>query len=1039
MKIIKILFILLGCSFLLSPHLMAQDKKIKAFVKLNGSVVDETGSSVPGVTIRIKDTSKGTATDINGKFKLRAKITDALIVSYIGYETQTVPVNGRKNIEIELIPHLEALEEVVVVGYGKQDVKEVTGSIESVEVNDQISSLPTPSFEQMLQGRMAGVQVFSSEGGVGQSMSINIRGANTITGTSDPLYVIDGFPLEDPSLFTLHPSDIERYDVLKDASATAIYGSRGSNGVVLITTKQGLRGKTTIKFNTKVGVSQIPQNRRLETLNAQQYVQLQHDLGNPDPWGEVSLYSDEDMTNWQEEIFRKASFQDYNISMSGGSDLTKFYTSLGYLSQEGTLINTGFKRITGRIKLDQKVGKKVQMKANINYTNTEHIGQKTSTASVSAIKSAILYRPMEPKVDDLELDDEDELRAGFYPPTRTLNNTDRNEVRNILQADVRFDINILKGLKFSTNAGYQLNQIESKLFFNSGTNQADKSGNGISGSINQNKAQTFINENILTYNWSRNGHKVNALAGATFQVRNYFNTSLSASQFPLDDLGWDKIGLGTVAHSPNSSAGEQRLMSGLSRVNYTYKNKYIFTASVRTDGSSKFAEANRFGVFPAVSAAWRAGEETFIQNMNIFSDLKFKAGFGTSGNNRLGSFDYLTTMSSGSGYYLGSSYQPAFYQSNLANSNLKWETTQQFNAGVDMGFFNNRVLLDLEYYYNLTDNLLFNAKVASSTGYTQVMQNIGAVANSGFEIALSTVNIDKGDFKWSTNFNISFNKNEVKKLSYGEDYRLYDPGVSGAFSGELYYGLFVGQPLAQMYGYRYDGIYQMDDFVKDSDGQVNLKEGVPEFVSQTGEVRAGMPKYKDLNGDGIINEEDKEIIGNPNPKHFGGLTNTFSYKNWDLSILLTWTVGQDVFNANIADFGVVGNQRGRNYLAETANRWTLENPIAEGVWSAPGPGQDFTYQQVYGGHQMSDYFIEDASYLRVKNITLGYNVPSSVLKKIKVAKMRLYASVDNAYVFTNYSGYDPEVSVKNQAMYKGIDYSSYPASQTFVGGLQVSF
>ncbi|NLR91649.1 MULTISPECIES: SusC/RagA family TonB-linked outer membrane protein [Flammeovirga] len=1032
-KINKLITLILGGLLMLSMDAYAQ----KEFIKVKGIVIGEDDETIPGVSIRIKGTNNGTATDFDGNYSLRVKQNAVLMVSYVGYTQQEIPVNGRSIIDIQLIPEVEELDELVVVGYGKQDAKEVSGSIQSMVMDDEVNSMPAASFDQMLQGRMAGVQVSAGEGGPGEAMNFEIRGANTITGSSAPLYVVDGFPLEDPSLFTLDPADIERIDVLKDASATAIYGSRGSNGVILVTTKQGLAGKPVITFNTKVGVSQIPHNRRMETLNAHEYVQLQHDLGGGDPWGDVGNYTDADMTNWQDEIFKVAPFQNYNVSMRGGSDQTKYFGSMGYVNQAGTLMNTGFERINGRFKLDQNLGKRVNMSMNINYSHTEHKGQKTSTASVSAIKSAIMFRPMTPKNGDL--DDDDELSAGFYPPTQTLENTDRSEISDVMQANVNFDVDLAKGLKFRTQLGYQINYSQTKTFFREGTNQADRGSDGINGHISQLRAQNFINENTLSYDWSKNGHKIDALAGITFQSTNRYRFQAAAIQFPLDDLGWNNIGLGNVAKMPTSAATGQNLMSGLSRVNYAYKGKYILTASLRADGSSRFKQGNRFGIFPSVSAAWRAGDEDFIQNLNVFSDLKFKTGIGTTGNNRVGDFDFIPTMAVGPGYYLGGQYQSAFYQDKLANTNLKWETTQQFNIGAEMGFLNNRLLVDVEYYYNLTDNLLFDAKVAPSTGYTQVKQNIGAVANRGLEFSVNTVNVQTKNFKWTSNFNISFNDNEIKNLSYGEDFRLYDPNVGGMFAGELYYGLFVGMPMTQMYGYRYDGVYQKDDFVRNSNGELVLREGVPGFNSQTGQVRPGMPKYRDVNGDGVIDENDKEIIGNPNPRHFGGFTNNFTYKNWDLSILLTWSVGQEVFNGNMADFGVVGNQRGRNYLKDVGNRWALNNPVDGGVWGAPGPGQDYTYQQVYGGHQMSDYFIEDASFLRIKNVTVGYTFEPSKLKKLRIERMRVYGSVDNLWVFTNYSGYDPEVSVRNQAMYKGIDYSSYPASQSFIVGFQVSF
>ena len=1009
------------------------------FRKIKGTVVeDATGDPMPGVTIRIKGRTEGTITDYEGKFSIRAKESDVLIFSFIGMVTQEVPVGLNKDLTITMVGDLEELEEIVVTGYGTTKAKDVTGSIKSIKL-DEIADNSSTSVDDMLQGRLAGVRLNKAEGGPGQAMVFEIRGSNSITGSSDPLYIVDGFPVDDPTyITTIAPEDIERIDILKDASATAIYGSRGSNGVVIISTKSGTdESITKINANVQNGVSVVPQERRLDVLSTYEFVKLQEELGSTS-YADPELYRNIEGTNWQDEIFQPGNFNRYNVSMQSGNDLTRLFSSFGYVNEEGTMISTGFERFTGRLKVDHKINKKLEVGINASYTNTEYEGMKISTSTVSAIKSAIMFRPVLPISEDEEQDELEDLNAGYFPPVLTLNNTDRSEPRDVIQVNTYLNYKVAKNLKFRTTFGYTYDNKSVKTFYNEGTNQAWRGVDGINGSINTSLRRSWVNENTLTYNLRKDKHHLNVLAGLTFQDTQIFTTFMKSNLFPFDDFGWNDFSLGISPQVSQSGLSQNRLMSGLGRVNYTFNDKYLLTASFRADGSSKFPTNNKFGYFPSFAIAWRAIEEGFIQNLNVFSNLKLKAGFGTTGNNRVGNFDSVITYGSGNGYYFGNNYYPGIYQKKLANTDLKWETTQQYNVGIEMGFLKNRIILETEGYYKLTDDLLLDALVPPSAGFTGVKENRGSISNYGLELSLHTVNVHTKDFKWTSNFNISFNRNEVLKLSIGEDERLYNPNVGGIFSEENIYGLFVGEAVGVMYGYKRVGTYQVDDFVHNPQtGEYTLRDGVIDLEHTAGTLAPGMPKYADLDGNGIVDENDRDIIGNPNPLHHGGIQNTFEYKGFDLGVLVTWSYGNDIFNGNRAVFGVPGAQRNRNYLAEVANRWTPDNPVDDGVWAAPVGER--TYIPVYSGKMMSDFWIEDGSYIRIKNIALGYTLPKNISDKINFERIRLSATVDNVFVFTKYSGYDPEVSVKNEALNRGIDYSAYPKGRTYTLGLNVTF
>ncbi len=1036
----NLLLILFMLAFSLGSNTAsAQEKKIN----IKGVVTDkDTGDLMPGASIVEKGTVNGAITDIDGKFEIKVKKGSVLKVDFMGYKTRGITIHNKKDLVIELSPDASILDDVVIIAYGEVKSKDVTGSVKSAKIKN-IDHTAATSVDQMLQGRMAGVNIKSAEGSPGQVMDIQIRGSNTITGQSTPLYIVDGFPVDDPEYTaSIDPNDIERIDVLKDASSTAIYGSRGANGVVIITTKQGKKGKVAVTFNSKFGVAEIPQNVRLPVLSTYEYVRLQNEQGHQDQWGDEKYYKNVPSKNWQDQVFQPGIFQNYNATISGGTDQTKVYMSVGYVDQEGTMIETGFSRFNARFKIDQKFKEKIKVGANVSYSNTKYIGLKVSSSSVSTIRSAIMYRPLKPikGIADDPVDEDEAVDAGFFNPVSTLENTKREEPNDVIQINTYIEYKPLKNLKFRSTFGYGMSKKNIKTFYNDGTNQA-RNSQGISGFINTYDSRSMLNENTVTYNWKRNSHKVNVIGGLTFQKNSMYATYLGNTNFAFDDWGWNSMGLGVLPYLPTSSLNERSMTSSFARVSYSYKDKYLVDASVRADGTSLFPSQGRWGVFPSLALAWRAIEEDFVKDWDVFSNLKFKGGVGSTGNNRVGNWDSFVTYSIGEGGYFDRNFYQGVNQQKLSNTDLTWETTNQANIGTEFAFFRSRLSFEVEAYYKSTANLLLDALVPHSAGHRSVKQNSGSITNRGLEINVNSVNIETNDFRWTTNFNISFNKNRVESLTEGESIRNYNPGVNDQLKDEKTYALIVGESVGLMYGYTYVGNYQVDDFnVDPNTGDLVAKDGVP-TVETSVSVKAapGMPRYKDKNGDGIINESDRGIVGSAQPISFGGLSNTFQYKNFDLNILLTFSYGNDIYNGNKASFGRPLGLPNRNYLADVANRWTAENPVEYGMWRAPNYAEDHNYITTYKGKMMSDYWIEDGSYLRISNIALGYSLPKKIIKKAGLKNLKFTVIVDNLYVFTNYSGYDPEVSVKREAMNAGADYSAYPRPRTFTFSMNLGF
>jgi len=1024
----------------LSTLVFAQSKKI------SGVVNDSFGVSLPGVSVLEKGTVNGTATDINGKFSLRVKPNAELIISFIGFQTQIINCTNKININVILKEDTKQLDQVVVVGYGKKDIKDVTGSIVSVKA-DELAKAPVANFDQALSGRMAGVQVNFTDAQPGEGMNIVIRGGNSITGSNAPLYVVDGIPMESFDSGSINARDIESYNVLKDASATAIYGSRGANGVIIINTKGGVVGRTKVSLNSSVGIQWIP--NRLDVMSPYEFVKLQQEIaigkGGEEPqafldkWEDAELYRNDKGTNWQDEIFQSAIIQNHNVSISGGSEKTTHHMSLNYLDQEGTLINTGFKKYNGKIRLDHKLSDKIKTGININYSSMEQSGVKVASNNrVSVLMDALTTRPVEPINDDglengVDPDDPDNLR---FNPVKTLNNTDKSKQWTIFRANAYAEFKLLKGLSFKATGGYVSDNRKISAFYNADTRQAYKEG-GIQGSLTDGLYTTLSTSNTLTYDTKIDEiHKLGVLLGYEYSVKKDESFVAGSTNMPLDNLGVNSLQVGETPLIPISYKSQHNMQSYFSRLDYTFKEKYLFTASYRIDGSSRFLNDNKWGFFPSVSFGWRMIEEPFIQNLDVFSNLKLRAGWGTTGNNRVpneAAFSIMTATIE-NGYSFNDIYGKGFSVSNLADENLKWETTYQYNLGLDMGLLNNKLTLTVDAYKKNTKDLLLDAAMAPSTSFSTIWTNVGEVENKGLEFSLSSRNIENDNFSWTTNFNISMNRNKVVSLTGGANELLTDPQWNSKITEKQFISK-VGNSVGQFYGLKSDGLYQVEDFNYSNGTGYVLKDGIPNNGSSA--VIPGSVKFVDLNNDGNIDHKDRTVIGSAQPKHFGGLGNDFTYKGFDLSIFFQWSYGNDILNVNKVRLENPDIKYNYNYLKSVEDRYMPTNPtnninIVRGEKSITGAAPE--------GNQVSDRYVEDGSFLKLKTISLGYSFNKKLLDRTYFTQARVYLAAQNLYTWTNYSGYDPEVSVgKKGALTPGLDYSAYPASKTITLGVDLKF
>lgn len=1027
-------------------------------ITVKGKVTDAQSMPLPGATVSEKGTKNSTTTSIDGDYQIKVKSNAIVVFSFMGTKTKEEAVKNRTNINTKLLDDTNNLDEVVVVGYGTKTRKDLTGAISSVKGNE-LAKVPVQNVAQALQGRIAGMQVTMSDGTPGAQPSLRIRGGSSITQSNEPLYVVDGVA-QTGGLGFLDPMDIETIDVLKDAASTSIYGAQGANGVVLVTTKKAKGGKLTISYDTYAGIKTIA--KTLPVMNPYQYTQLLYEAATDDTrmqkfvdaFGTYDqlegLYKDRKGINWQDEVFGNAVESQYHkLSISGGENDTRYNAFYSVGNDQGILLGTGSVKNIAKLNVINSISKKFTVNAIVNYSNQKVTGLSTNdggNARLSMLQNLLQYRPTIGKVgsdEDLKnliVDPLDNQNSPtFQSPFITIENQKREAVTRAINMSLQLQYYITPHLTYSGLISYNDNSVKSKYFNDAKGIQAIRSG-GANGGVTSNISTRLNYNNVLTYsNTFNEKHKFDVTAGQEYVYNYSEGLTATASAFPGVNLGWDKLQLGTIAGIPTTFSEDDKLLSFFGKTSYSYKNKYLLSASIRADGSSKFGTENQWGYFPSVSGAWRIIEENFMKKLPVFSDLKFRASYGEAGNNRIANYAALGIFNSGS-YPLNNQVNITAFQNNLPNPFLKWESTKSTNIGLDLGFFKQRISLTTELYDNKSKDLLYNTRVPASSGFKKQFQNIGATSNRGLEFTLNTTNVRTNSFTWNTTFNIAFNKTKVLALSEGENSL-----ITNSYTDKNDYILQVGKPVGTMYGYVRDGLYQINDFDYNTATKAyTLKTGV---VSDNIVVQPGFIKFKDISGpngtpDGVINDLDRTIIGDANPKYTGGLNNTFSYKGLDLSIFLDFTVGNDIYNANVLNNSRLDTDN-LNTFAIYADRWKTINAAGQRITdpselAALNVGKtNPAFNGNNTGRLYSD-IIEDGSFLRINNISLGYTLPKDWLKKSKISNLRIYFTAYNLYVFTKYSGYDPEVNVLNNAITRGVDFSAYPRSKSFITGLNIS-
>lgn len=1033
-------------------------------ITVKGIVTDEKGEKLSGVSITLKGTTRGSTSNNSGEFSIVVPNDKAILIfSYVGYNPQEQTVGKRTIIEVSLRIDNKTLNEVVVVGYGQVNRKDLTGSVAKANVTD-MQKAPVRSFEEALGGRVAGVQVTGADGQPGGNINIVIRGNNSVSQDNSPLYVIDGFPIERPDNNFINPSEIESMEILKDASATAIYGARGANGVIIITTKKGKEGPAIVNYEAYYGSQTI--TKKIPMLSPYEFVKLQLDIN---PTGATNTYLKNDLTlegyknvkpvNMQDLVFLpNVPMQSHSVSVNGGSKTTRYSLSANVFDQSGIITNSNFKRYQGRMTLDQTINSNLKVGTNISYTNTISKGTISSNNSQNSssgrLQGAInasgylMYNVWgyRPTTGNSTIDYSDELIDPAttdllaYPvnPLVQLQNEIRIKKSDNLIINTYIEQRFLKDLKLRTTFGINKNLVVDENFNNSSTSLGNPitspNAIGVNGSVLNSNFDSWVNENTLTYQstFSRQ-HNLNVLIGITSQGGKTEGYGLRAIQIPNESLGINGLDEGNPS-TITATNSEWTLASYLGRVNYSFDGRYLATVSFRSDGSSRFSPQNRWGYFPSGSLAWRFSKEKFMEKLKFIDDAKLRFGFGATGNNRVNDFAYLSVISTSTNtaYSFGNATPSSgATPTRLGNEDLKWETTTQYNLGLDISLFDKKIDFTTDIYRKITSDLLLNAALPLASGYPNIFRNIGKVQNEGLEFSVTTDNVNTKNFKWSSNINIAFNQNKVLALTDNQESQLNSATIRPLSNNPVTITK-LDNPIALFYGYIWDGVYQYTDFDKLPNGQYVLKSNVSASVNSRVATQPGDVKYRDINGDGVVNINDNTVIGNPNPKHIGGFSNNFSYKNFDLNIFFQWSYGNDIVNMNRVIFEGGGEfPNNLNQYATVAERWSPDNPS--------NTMHKFTASSNLQTNLFSTRVVEDGSFLRLKTVSLGYSLPNELLKKLKIRTFRIYASAQNLITWTKYSGYDPEVSVINSALTPGIDLSAYPRARTLTVGLNLSF
>lgn len=1031
-------------------------------IVITGKIVDEEGRPISGASIRAGNTNIAVATDERGFYRIELSGTTLLRYIHIGYRVEERRVNRSGVIDVTLQREEDRLEEVVVIGYGEVSRKDLTGSVSTAPI-ENMEKAPVSSFIEALAGRVAGVSISAIDGQPGQEMNIVIRGANSLTQSNAPLFVIDGFPVEDPDNGAINPDDIASINILKDASATAIYGSRGANGVVIIETKKGQIGKPIVTVNNTLGVQQV--QKTIPVMSPYEFVKYQRELSRTgyraytpgeldpsedgfDPRGlRLEDYRKIPGIDWQGLVFRTTLNRIHTLAIRGGTGQTRYAMSGSAYSQDGILLNSGYDRYQGRINIDQGLSTKLKVGLSTNMSKRKTYGTNVASGEGASFTTYLLsrvwgYRPtagglninlIEEDIDEEALNQYD---ARFNPIVTSQNAYQPTYVTDFL-ANIYAEYKFLPEWTLRMTGSVARRDARNEVFFNSKTPQGSLisyfNTRAINARVGFNERITLSNENTLTFNKKfDNNHSLIGMAGLSFQESDYNAYGFSTQQIPNENLGMSGIDQGTP-YATTALMSEFFLMSGFTRVNYNYASRYLLTATIRADGSSKFNKENRWAYFPSVALAWNMHREAWIKDIAEISEIKLRSSYGWTGNNRVGEyvrFPSLTQPFSASYSWQNATPTLGAIVSGLGNDDLKWETTEQVDLGVDIGLFNNRIAATIDLYRKNTRDLLLNALLPTSTGFSSAMKNIGSVRNEGLEISLFVENIKKKNFGWSSSFNISFNRNKVLALTEGQDKLFVTPSFESQYNANPLYITEIGRPAGMFYGYIWDGVYNYSDFDNPSEGVYVLKATAPDNGTGRANIKPGDIKYRDINNDGIVDPHDLTVLGRGVPIHGGGFNNDVTYKNFSLNVFFQWAYGNKLYNANRLMFEGNGNIRTNiNQYATYANRWTPENPNST-LFRARGQG-------VTGYH--SNRVLEDGSYMRLKTISLGYEIPQQFIRSLMLTQLTVSLAAQNLWTWTNYTGMDPEVSVRNSVLTPGFDFSAYPIPRTVVFALKATF
>lgn len=1006
----------------------AKAQEDKAVVTVNGTVTDQGGFPLQGVSVAIKNAAtKAVVSDEQGNFSIQARIGDILAFTHVGYQIDAVTVTGKQsNLDVSLELSLNSMEEVVVIGYGSVKRKNLTSSVSSIDASDMVKSTAM-SLTGTMQGKAAGVSVISPGGAPGAGFRMYIRAGSSISASNDPLYVIDGFPYLGGSNLNINVNDIKSVEILKDASATAIYGSRGANGVVIITTKTGKAGKFRINYDGYYTLQQLGEKR--DVLNALQFAKLQHyqatsptnsELGDPIFYN-WPTYKDSATIDWQDLVYRVAPMHSHNLSFTGGAERVRMAGSLNYTDQDGIAVGTNYKRYSARLNGIAEISKAITNQTTIALTFQDRTGPSMAGAG-GYVYSAVKASPYLPPNMNMN----EYVTAHGYPPG---GETGRDPMVDLLNSDVKLlgyyaginsslSFKLMEGLTLKVAGGISYKTFNNNYFYGSNTSHG-KFQNGV-GRKNSSISIGLINENTLNYSTSfGGGHELDALVGFSVQKETNTSTAARSWDYPIQALGYHNLGYGTQFVAPSSGKAVSGMESYFGRVQYAFRDKYLFTGTFRADGSSKFP-VNKWGYFPSAGFAWRVDEEKFMSKIPAISALKLRVTYGLTGNESISPYSSYT-------YYGNAPIDPVINNQSvigvtpaqLGSTDLKWETTIQQNLGLDLGLFDNRIFLTADAYIKKSRDLLLAAPVPNYSGFTSVIRNVGDIQVKGLEFALNTVNLN-GKFKWTTNFNIAFNQSKVLSLNENQEY--FYTGEVSRFG--YVFIVRVGEELGSIYGFEYDGIINTQEELSVTPRHTTLTYAV------------GTRKYKDVNGpdgkglpDGVVNSLDQTVIGNGNPDFFGGFTNNLSYGPFELSFMFTYTYGNDIINADRAWVEMARPFLGG--LTSMLTRWTPKTPRI----NSQRTGLDYNNEYNY----ISSYLVEDGSYLRLKNIQVAYNFGENLLRKLPIKSCRVYFTAQNLLTFTNYSGYDPEVNYLQSIITPGVDQGAYPRSKLYTFGLNLGF